>query len=59
MCIIRVPEKAEREQGIENLFEEIMEKNFPNAVKKKIHKSRKCRKSQTRGVQTGPHKDTL
>ena len=31
--IIGVPEGEEREQGIENLFEEIMPENFPNQMK--------------------------
>ena len=31
-----IPEGEEREQGIENLFEEIMTENFPNLVKKKV-----------------------
>ena len=38
--IIVVPEGEESEQGIENLFEEIITENFPNLVKKKTHKSR-------------------
>ena len=33
--IIRVPEKGEREQGIENLFEEIMTENFLYLMKEK------------------------
>ena len=33
--IIGVPEGEEREQGIENLFEEIMTEIFPNLVKEK------------------------
>ena len=33
--IIRVPEGEEREQKIENLFEEIMKENFSNLVKEK------------------------
>ena len=35
-----IPEGEESEQGIENLFEEIMTENFPNLVKKKKHNSR-------------------
>ena len=31
--IIRVPERAEEEQKIENLFEQIMKENFPNLAK--------------------------
>ena len=30
-----IPEGEESEHGIENLFEEIMTKNFPNLVKEK------------------------
>nr|KAF6469743.1 hypothetical protein HJG59_011119 [Molossus molossus] len=32
ICIIRVP-KEENEQGLENIFEEIVTENFPNLVK--------------------------
>ena len=35
-CIMGIPEGEESEQGIENLFEELMTENFPNLVKKKI-----------------------
>ena len=31
--IIRVPKGEEKEQGIENLFEQIMKENFPNLAK--------------------------
>ena len=37
--IMGIPEGEESEQGIENLFEEIMAKNFPNLVKEKRHTS--------------------
>ena len=30
LCIIGIPEGKEKERGIENIFEEIMAKNFPN-----------------------------
>ena len=33
--IIGIPEGEESQQGIENLFEEIMTENFPNPVKEK------------------------
>ena len=33
ICIIRVPEKEEKEQESGNLFEKIMKENFPNLVK--------------------------
>ena len=32
---MRVPEGEEREQGIKNLYEEIMAENVPNLVKEK------------------------
>ena len=34
-CTIGVPKGEKRAEGIENLFEEIMTKNFPNLVKDK------------------------
>ena len=34
--VIGVPEGKESEQGIEDLFEEIMAENFPNLVKEKV-----------------------
>ena len=36
ICIMGTPEEEEREQMIENLFEEIITKNFPNLVKEKF-----------------------
>ena len=36
ICIMGIPKGEESEQGIENLFEEIMTKNFPNLVKEKV-----------------------
>ena len=36
ICIIGIPEGEESEQGIENLFEEIMTENYPNLVKEKV-----------------------
>ena len=35
ICIMGIPEGEEREQGIENLFEEIVIENFLNLVKEK------------------------
>ena len=49
--IIRIPEREEKEQGIKNLFEEIMTENFP---KEKRHISPGSAKSQIRWTQTGP-----
>ena len=33
--IIEIREREDRDQGIENLFEEIMTENFPNLVKER------------------------
>ena len=33
--IMRIPEAKESEQGIKNLFDEIMTENFPSLVKEK------------------------
>ena len=46
--IIGVPEVEEREQGIANLFEEIMTENFPNLAKEIRHTSPESTASQTR-----------
>ena len=35
VCFIGVPEGKVREQGVENLFEEIMTENSPNSMKEK------------------------
>ena len=34
--IIRIPEREEKEQGIENLFEKVMMENFPNLMREKV-----------------------
>ena len=36
ICITGIPEGVETEQGIKNLFEEIMTENFPDLVKEKV-----------------------
>ena len=48
--------RREREERIENLFEEIIKKNFPNLVKK-INMSPGSAESQTRRTQKGPYQD--
>ena len=59
ILIIGIPEGEEKEeQGIENLFEKVMMENFPNLMRKKSHKSRNHRESQSRGTQRGPLQDT-
>ena len=41
--VIGIPEGEEEEQGIENLFENVMMENFPNLIGKKSQNSRKHR----------------
>ena len=36
ICIIGIPEGEEEDQGIENLFEELMIENFPNLMTENI-----------------------
>ena len=57
ILIIGVPEGEEREQGMENMFEEIMTEDFPHLVGKKDRNSGST-ESQIRCTQTGPHQDT-
>ena len=57
--IIRVPEGEEKEQKIENLFEQIMKENFPNLAKEiAFQKSRKLRESQRIWIQRGTYQVT-
>ena len=53
-----IPEGEGEDQGIENLFEQVMMENFPNLRTKKSPKSRNHRESQSRGTQRGPLPDT-
>ena len=34
--IIRIPDREEEKQGIENLFEKVMMENFPNLMREKV-----------------------
>ena len=36
ICIIRIPEGEEEDQGIENLFEKVMMENFPKMMREKV-----------------------
>ena len=45
ICILEIPEGMVRIQGIENVFEEIMAKNFSNIKRKQISRYRKHRVS--------------
>ena len=42
--IIGIPEAAEEEQGIENLFEKGIMENFPNLIRKKITQDQETEK---------------
>ena len=57
--IIRVPEGEEEEQEIENLFEKIMKKNFPNLSKeidfREVQEAQRVPRSWTQG---GTHQGT-
>ena len=55
---IWMPEE-EKEEEIENLFEQIMRENFPNLVKEiDFQDSRKLRESQRCWTQGGTYQDT-
>ena len=45
---MRVPEGEEREQGIKNLYEEIMAENVPNLVKEKDAQVREAHRIPTK-----------
>ena len=47
ICIIGLQEREEREQGIKNLFEEIMTENLPNLEKEKNQTSSRSTESPT------------
>ena len=55
LSIIGEPEGEEREQEIENIFENIMTGNFPNLVKEIDIEVQKEQRSKTRCTQRGPH----
>ena len=58
ICIMGIPEGEESEQGIKNLLEEIMTKNFPNLVKQKDRQVQKLRESHDSWNQRGLYQDT-
>ena len=51
---MEITEGEESEQGIKNIFEEIMMENFPNLLKEKTHKSRKEQSIPNRMVPKRP-----
>ena len=58
LCIIGIPEREEKDKGIENIFEEIITGNFPN-LKDADFKIREAQGPQTSWTQTGPQQDIL
>ena len=56
--IMRIPEREEEEQGIENLFEKVMMENFPNLMRETVAHIQEHRESQSRGTQRGSLQDT-
>ena len=50
--------EGEEEQGIENLFENVMMENFPNLIKEKATQVQEERRSQSKGTQRGSLQDT-
>ena len=56
--IIGTPEGEESDQGLENLFEEIMTENFPNLMNKKVTQVQEAQ-SQPGQTQRDPYQDTL
>ena len=53
--IIGIPEGEEEEQGIENLFEKVVMKNFPNLMREKVTQ---IQESQRVPIQRNPKKPT-
>ena len=42
--VIRIPDREEEKQGIENLFEKVMMENFPNLMREKVTQIQKTQK---------------
>ena len=49
ICIIGIPEGEEEEQGIENLFEEVMMENFPNLMREKVTQIQETQRVPSKG----------
>ena len=56
--IIGIPEGEEKENGIENIFEEIMAQNFPNLKETDI-KIKEAQRAPNKLNPKGPHIDIL
>ena len=58
ICILGIPEGKESEQGINNLFEEIMTEKFPNLEKQNVSLVQEFRESPKSWTQRGLHRHT-
>ena len=56
--IIGLPEGEEEEQGIENLFEKVMIKNFPNLMRKKVIQIQETQRVPSKKNPKRPLQDT-
>ena len=54
--IIGIPEGGE-DQGIENLFEKVMMKSFPNLMREKVKQIQETQTVLIKRTQRGPHQD--
>ena len=57
--IIGIPEGEEEEQGIENLSEKVMMKNFLNLMREKVTLVQEAKKVPIKRTQRGPLQDIL
>jgi len=57
--IIGIPEKEQRENGVEGLCEEIIAEHFPNLENEQISKSRKHTELSPKSRKAGQHQDVL
>ena len=58
ICIIGIPEGEEKDQGIENLFEKVMTKNFLNLVREKATQVQEAQIVPVKMNQRSPLQDT-
>ena len=57
ICLIRVPEGEERENGAENVFEDIITEKFSN-LRKKTYSDPEGTEIPPKSTQGGSHQDT-
>ena len=58
ICIIGVTGE-EKEEGVKNIFDEIMAENFPNLKKEADIQVKEAQRFPTRGTQRDPHLNIL